>query len=104
MGRRPVRVIRLVAVGTVEEQILACADRKLRLDKAVSTGDVAEGGSRARARERVGWGARTHRALTAASSSVFGATARPAEVTTSVLLEALRATPAASATELGRSE
>ena len=39
-GPRPVTVIRLVAKGTIEEQILACADRKLRLDQAVSTGDA----------------------------------------------------------------
>ena len=35
------RVIRLVAEGTIEEQILACAERKLRLDQAVSNGDAA---------------------------------------------------------------
>lgn len=34
------RVIRLVAEGTIEEQILACAERKLRLDQAVSNGDA----------------------------------------------------------------
>ena len=31
--------MRLIARGTIEEQILACADRKMRLDHAVSTGD-----------------------------------------------------------------